>query len=108
MNKETFTSPLASHMQRFLEFKRAAGYGYLAREWEMKDFDKFLMSYLGPNPVITDAVIRAYVTLTGKRVMNRLSLLRHFAVLWPPKTRGLLSLLGAFSAFVRDPLCLAS
>ena len=79
MSEETFTSPLASHIKRFLEFKRAAGYGYVQKAWEIKDFDRFLVSHLNQDdPVITDSIIRTYVTLTGKRVLNRLSLLRQF------------------------------
>ena len=36
-------------------------------------------SHLNPdNPVITDALVRAYITLTGKNVLTRLSLLRQF------------------------------
>ena len=51
----------------------------LQKEWEIKDFDRFLVSHLNPDdPIITDTIIRTYVTLTGKRVLNRLSLLRQF------------------------------
>ncbi len=79
MSEETFTSPLASPIKRFLECKRAAGYDYVYREWEIKDFDKFLVERLSPDdPIITESIIRTYVTLTGKRVLNRLSLLRQF------------------------------
>ena len=79
MSKETFMSPLASPIQRILHFKRAAGYCYDTEELQLRDFDRFLRSHLDPdNPVITDTIIRTYIPLTGKRAINRLSLLRQF------------------------------
>ena len=63
MNEETFSSPLASQIQRFLQFKRAAGCCYNTEERKLRRFDRFLRSHLDPdNPVITDALARAYIT----------------------------------------------
>lgn len=79
MNEETFSSPLASQIQRFLQFKRAAGYCYNTEERKLRRLDRFLRSHLDPDdPVITDALARAYISLHGKNAMARLSNLRQF------------------------------
>lgn len=58
-----FTSPLASQIERFLQFKRAAGYRYLDEARELGVLDRFLSSQLtGRDPVVTDEVIRTYLT----------------------------------------------
>lgn len=79
MSKEAFVSPLASQVQRFLQFKRAAGCRYEAGECQLRIMDRFLASHINPHdPVITDAVIRTYVRLTGKNAVARLTILRQF------------------------------
>lgn len=79
MREQIFTSPLASHLRRFQQFKYAAGYRYDLKERELGLMDGFFALHLSPaDPVITDAIIRAYVTLTGKCAVYRLTLLRQF------------------------------
>ncbi len=79
MNEETFSSPLASQIQRFLQFKRAAGCCYNTEERKLRRLDRFLRPHLDPDdPVITDALARAYISLHGKNAMARLSNLRQF------------------------------
>jgi integrase len=79
MNEKTFMSPLASQIQRFVDFKRAAGYRYDTEECELRRLDRFLRSHLGPDsPVITDALARAYMVLIGKNSVDSLSVLRQF------------------------------
>jgi integrase len=89
-----FGSPLASQIERFLKFKRAAGYRYREEERELRVLDRFLASQLAArNPIITDEVIRAY--LAQNRINSettrehRLSLLRQlccFIALEEPRT----------------------
>jgi integrase len=90
MSEETFMSPLASQVQRFLQFKRAVGCRYEAEEGQLRIMDRFLASHLNPrDPVITDDIIRTYVTLTGKNAVTRLTVLRQFCrfiVLEEPRT----------------------
>lgn len=80
-NSRTFSSLLATQINRFLQFKRAAGYRYVSEERELLILDRFLASYLPPEaPIITDEIVRAY--LAGQRDISettrshRLSLLR--------------------------------
>ena len=57
-----FMSPMASQIERFLQFKRAAGYRYVDEGRELRVLDRFLASHLAPgDPVITDEVIRSYL-----------------------------------------------
>jgi integrase len=79
MSKETFLSPLASQIKRFIGFKRAAGCCYDTEEVQLRGFDRFLRSHLDPDsPVITDALSRTYMALIAKNSVDRLSVLRRF------------------------------
>ncbi len=78
-----FVSPLASQIERFLQFKRAVGYRYRVEERELRVLDRFLASHLATkDPVMTDEINRAY--LTQKRMNSEttrehcLNLLRQF------------------------------
>jgi integrase/recombinase XerD len=81
-----FTSPIASQIERFLQFKRALGCRYRDEERQLGVLDRFLASHLPTvDPVITDSIIRTYV----KRSSNRLTLLRQlcsFIALEEPRT----------------------
>ena len=89
-----FISPVASQIERFLQFKRAVGYRYCDEGRELGVLDRFLASHLAPgDPVITDEVIRSY--LARNRINsettqeNRLALLRQlcrFIALEDPRT----------------------
>jgi integrase len=79
----TFSSPLASALQRFLEFKRAAGCRYREEARALGGLDRFLTEHLPPDdPVISLDLIRAYVARRGQESettrAHRLSLLRQF------------------------------
>ncbi len=79
MSEKTFASPLASHLRRFQQFKCAAGYRYDLKETELRIMDELLALHLSPtDPVITDSIVRAYVTLTEKNVICRLTVMRQF------------------------------
>lgn len=67
MNTTTFTSPLASGIERFLQYKRAAGCRYLSEGTALRRLDRFLNSYLARNPVITLDVVRAWVAYGSQR-----------------------------------------
>jgi integrase/recombinase XerD len=68
-------SPIASQIERFLQFKRALGCRYQDEERQLEVLDRFLASRLpSEDPVITDSIIRAYV----KRGSHRLTILRQF------------------------------
>jgi integrase/recombinase XerD len=68
-------SPIASQIERFLQFKRALGCRYQDEERQLEVLDRFLASRLpSEGPVITDSIIRAYV----KRGSHRLTILRQF------------------------------
>ena len=76
-----FQSPIASQIERFLQFKRAAGYRYFKEEEELIGLDRFLSSQLIKNEsIITDKIIRAYLShirhTSETTRANRLSLLR--------------------------------
>jgi integrase/recombinase XerD len=78
-----FSSPLASALQRFLEFKRAAGCRYREEARALGGLDRFLTQHLLPDdPVISLDLIRAYVARRGQESettrAHRLSLLRQF------------------------------
>jgi len=89
-----FVSPLASQIDRFLQFKRAAGHRYHDEERELGVLDRFLASHLtGRDPVVTDEVIRAYLVqnLTNSETTrgHRLTLVRQlcsFIALEDPRT----------------------
>ena len=79
-------SPIASQIERFLQFKRALGYRYRDEERQLEVLDRFLASRLpSEDPVITDSIIRSYV----KRSSHRLTILRQlcrFIALEEPRT----------------------
>jgi integrase len=79
-------SPIASQIERFLQFKRAVGCRYRDEERQLGVLDRFLASRLpSEDPVITDSIIRAYV----KRSSHRLTILRQlcrFIALEEPRT----------------------
>jgi integrase len=63
LKAKPFKSPLASQIQRFLEFKHAAGYRYIDEERELGVLDRFLASRLtASDPLITDKIVRAYLS----------------------------------------------
>lgn len=94
LKQKPFTSPLASQIQRFLQFKRAAGYRYHEEERELRVLDRFLISQLpASDPVITEKIIRAYLAhnraISETTRESRLSLLRQlcrFIALEEPRT----------------------
>jgi len=79
-------SPIASQIERFLQFKRAVGCRYRDEERQLEVLDRFLASRLpSDDPIITDSIIRAYV----KRSSHRLTILRQlcrFIALEEPRT----------------------
>lgn len=81
-----FISPIASQIERFLQFKRALGCRYRDEERQLEVFDRFLASHLpSETPVITDSIIRAYV----ERSSHRLTILRQlcrFIAMEEPRT----------------------
>jgi integrase/recombinase XerD len=94
MNPTVFTSPLADGIDRFLQYKRAAGCRYREEERALRCLDRFLVSQLEPgNPIITLEVVRAYVAHDGRRSEttrgHRLSLIRElcrFLAVEDPRT----------------------
>lgn len=88
------SSPVARALQRFFEFKRAAGCHYRTEAQALRVLDRFLTLHLAPaDPVISWDVIRAYVARRGQESestrMNRLSLIRQvcrFLALEEPRT----------------------
>ena len=88
------SSPLASPLQRFLEFKRAAGCRYRDEARALVMLDRFLRTHLAADdPVISLEVIRAYVARRGQESettrAHRLSLIRQvcrFLALEHPRT----------------------
>ena len=89
-----FSSPLASALRRFLEFKRAAGCRYREEAGALSRLDRFFGQHLAPgDPVISMEVIRAYVAQRGQESettrAHRLSLIRQvcrFLTLEEPRT----------------------
>lgn len=84
-----FSSPVASALRRFLEFKRAAGYRYHGEMEALARLDRFLIPHLAADdPVISLDVIRAYVARRGQESDstqgNRLS--SRFLALEQPRT----------------------
>jgi integrase/recombinase XerD len=78
-----FSSPVASALRSFLEFKRAAGYRYHEEAGALRRLDQFLRAHLrAEDPVISLDVIRAYVAQRGHESEStrghRVSLLRQF------------------------------
>lgn len=62
MTTRPFTSLLKEQLERFLQYKRAAGCRYRAEEDSLVCLDRFLCSHLATNdPVITLDVVRAFV-----------------------------------------------
>jgi integrase/recombinase XerD len=94
MTAPTFTSPLKDGLERFLQFKRAAGCRYQDEARALGCLDRFLDGYLaGKDPVITLEVVRAYVAQAAQRSdktrEHRLSLIRElcrFLAVEDPRT----------------------
>jgi integrase len=89
-----FSSPVAAALQRFLEFKRAAGCRYREEARALGGLDRFLGQHLPPgDPVISLEVLRAYVARWNQESettrANRVSLIRQvcrFLALEQPRT----------------------
>jgi len=80
-----FVSPLGSHIQRYLQFKRAAGNRYREEERELGVLDRFLASRLtASDPLIDEKIIQGYLSqnsaLSQKTKQTRLSLLRQLCL----------------------------
>jgi integrase len=94
MTIPTFTSPLKDGLERFLQFKRAAGCRYREEARALGCLDRFLgRSLAGKDPVITLEVVRAYVAEADQRSDKtrkiRLSLIRElcrFLAIEDPRT----------------------
>jgi integrase len=73
-------SPLAPHLERFLEYKRALGYAYRDGEWMAQKLDRLAIDAGLKEPVITEAFIRQFVSsgADGARA-ERLSVARQFS-----------------------------
>ena len=90
----TWSSPLATALQRFLKGKRAAGYRYRAEAQRLGVLDRFLRETLSPtDPVITSDIVRAFVARRGTESettrVHRLTLIREvcrFVALDDPRT----------------------
>jgi integrase/recombinase XerD len=90
----SFSSPVASGLQRFLEGKRAAGYRYDTEAQALGILDRFLGAHVAPDdPVISFEVIRDFVARRGQESEttrgHRLSLIRQvcrFLALEQPRT----------------------
>ena len=87
---KAFTSPLALQIQRFLLFKRAAGYQYFDEERALHVLDQFLESHLSAkNSIITDKIVRAFLAQKGTESetnrAHRLSLLRQLCLFLAPE-----------------------
>jgi integrase/recombinase XerD len=83
MSATTFvgTSPLADALQRFLAWKRAAGYRYRAEGESLPALDRFLSSRVSSeDPVITPDIVRQFVARRGHESettrAHRLALIR--------------------------------
>lgn len=81
MSQPAFISSLGSHIQRFLQLKRAAGNRYREEERELRGLDRFLATQLtASDPVIDEKIIQGYLSqnsaLSPKTRQTRLSLLR--------------------------------
>jgi len=93
-SRPDFSSPIASALERFLEFKRAAGCRYQNEAYALSRLDRFLVQHLAPvDPVISLEIIRAYVARSGQESESsraaRLSLIRQvcrFLALEDPRT----------------------
>jgi integrase len=91
---EPFSCPIASVLQRFLDFKRAAGYDYRTEAQALRQLDRFLARRLpSTKPEITWDIIRAYLARQGRESettrLHRLSLIRQvcrFLALEQPQT----------------------
>jgi integrase len=89
-----FSSPIASTLQRFLEFKRVAGCRYRDEARALHVLDRFLATQLAADdPVISLDIIRAYVARRDQESettrVHRLSLIRQvcrFLALEEPRT----------------------
>jgi integrase/recombinase XerD len=93
-SRPDFSSPIASALERFLAFKRAAGCRYENEAYALSRLDRFLVQHLAPvDPVISLEVVRAYVARLGHESdssrASRLSLIRQvcrFLALEDPRT----------------------
>jgi len=93
-SRPDFSSPIASALERFLAFKRAAGCRYQNEAYGLSRLDRFLVQHLAPvDAVVSLEVIRAYVARSGHESESsragRLSLIRQvcrFLALEDPRT----------------------
>jgi integrase/recombinase XerD len=80
MTTRPFTSPLKKQLERFLQYKRAAGCRYRAEEQALGALDRFLARHLAAKElVITLDVVRAYVLegqCSNTTRQHRLTLIR--------------------------------
>lgn len=85
-----FVSPLASQIERFLRFKRAVGCRYRDEERQLRDLDRFLATCISSeDPVITEKIVRAYVTNNSSNSAHRLTIIRQlcrFIAMEEPRT----------------------
>jgi len=84
-DSKAFRSLLAPQLDRFLQFKRAAGYCYDKVEQELLVFDRFLALHLPPDAsIITNEIIRAYLAenrnISDTTRSYQLSHLRQFCI----------------------------
>lgn len=87
---KSLVSPLAVSIERFLRFKRAVGCQYRDEERQLKVLDRFFASCLSSeDAVITDAIVRAYLSNSPSNSAHRLTVLRQlcrFIALEDPRT----------------------
>lgn len=80
MTIRSFTSPLKTELECFLQYKRAAGCRYGAEEYTLGCLDRFLAQHLvAKDPVITLDMVRAFVQqgqCSNTTRQHRLSLVR--------------------------------
>ncbi|MEM7392357.1 MAG: tyrosine-type recombinase/integrase [Verrucomicrobiota bacterium] len=82
MTTSIFRSPVAAHLQSFLELRRASGRRAVCDQKILSYFDHFLIEELKPDQAITSELVDRWVASmahlsVGTRI-NRLSLLRQF------------------------------
>jgi integrase/recombinase XerD len=82
MTTRSFTSPLQEALERFLQYKRAAGCRYQDEEFTLGCLDRFLARHLAAqDPVITLDMVRGFVQqgqCSNSTREHRLSLAREF------------------------------
>jgi len=87
---KNFTSPIASQIQRYLQFKYAAGCKYHDEKRLLYVLDEFLESHLSiEDPIITDDIVREYSARKGTESeanrAHRLSILRQLCRFLAPE-----------------------